>query len=113
MVLALIGLRGETNGRDTLRVSWQRQRWGNRPVVASERLYPIRRPVAAACAGAAVAILGGLIGLGGAEFRLPIFDRGLCAFSAPRDSHQFAYQLCYSGNVGGVAAELPTQHQPY
>jgi uncharacterized membrane protein YfcA len=41
-------------------------------VIASERLYPIRRPLAAACAGAAVAILGGLIGLGGAEFRLPI-----------------------------------------
>jgi len=41
-------------------------------VIASERLYPIRRPLAALSAGAAVAILGGLIGLGGAEFRLPI-----------------------------------------
>jgi uncharacterized protein len=41
-------------------------------MIASERLYPIRRPLAAAAAGAAVAILGGLIGLGGAEFRLPI-----------------------------------------
>jgi uncharacterized membrane protein YfcA len=41
-------------------------------VIANERLYPIRRPLAAACAGATVAILGGLIGLGGAEFRLPI-----------------------------------------
>ena len=41
-------------------------------MIASERLYPIRRPLAAAFAGAAVAILGGLIGLGGAEFRLPI-----------------------------------------
>ena len=41
-------------------------------MIASERFYPIRRPLAAACAGAAVAILGGLIGLGGAEFRLPI-----------------------------------------
>lgn len=41
-------------------------------MIATERLYPIRRPVAAAFAGAAVAILGGLIGLGGAEFRLPI-----------------------------------------
>jgi uncharacterized membrane protein YfcA len=41
-------------------------------MIASERLYPIRRPLAAACAGATVAILGGLIGLGGAEFRLPI-----------------------------------------
>jgi uncharacterized protein len=39
-------------------------------MIASERLYPIRRPLAAASAGAAVAILGGLIGLGGAEFRL-------------------------------------------
>lgn len=39
---------------------------------SSEKLYPIRRPLAAAGAGAAVAILGGLIGLGGAEFRLPI-----------------------------------------
>lgn len=38
----------------------------------SQRLYPIRRPAAAFCAGAAVAILGGLIGLGGAEFRLPL-----------------------------------------
>jgi uncharacterized membrane protein YfcA len=41
-------------------------------MIATERLYPIRRPLAAALAGAAVAILGGLIGLGGAEFRLPI-----------------------------------------
>ena len=41
-------------------------------MIATERLYPIRRPLAAACAGAAVAVLGGLIGLGGAEFRLPI-----------------------------------------
>lgn len=38
----------------------------------SERIYPIRRPAAAFCAGAAVAVLGGLIGLGGAEFRLPL-----------------------------------------
>ena len=41
-------------------------------MIASERLYPIRRPLAAAAAGATVAVLGGLIGLGGAEFRLPI-----------------------------------------
>jgi uncharacterized membrane protein YfcA len=41
-------------------------------MIASERLYPIRRPLAAASAGAVVAMLGGLIGLGGAEFRLPI-----------------------------------------
>ena len=41
-------------------------------MIASERLYPIRRPMAAALAGAAVAVLGGLIGLGGAEFRLPL-----------------------------------------
>jgi uncharacterized protein len=39
---------------------------------ASERVYAVRRPVAAFCAGAAVAILGGLIGLGGAEIRLPL-----------------------------------------
>jgi uncharacterized membrane protein YfcA len=39
-------------------------------MIASERLYPVRRPFAAVGAGAAVAILGGLIGLGGAEFRL-------------------------------------------
>jgi uncharacterized protein len=38
----------------------------------NERLYAVRRPVAAFCAGAAVAVLGGLIGLGGAEFRLPL-----------------------------------------
>jgi uncharacterized protein len=41
-------------------------------MIASERLYPIRRPLAAVSAGAAVALLGGLIGLGGAEFRLPL-----------------------------------------
>jgi uncharacterized protein len=41
-------------------------------MIASERLYPMRRPIAAALAGAAVAVLGGLIGLGGAEFRLPM-----------------------------------------
>lgn len=41
-------------------------------MVTSERLYPIRRPLAAVLAGAAVALLGGLIGLGGAEFRLPL-----------------------------------------
>jgi uncharacterized membrane protein YfcA len=41
-------------------------------VITSERLYPIRRPLAAARAGAAVGTLGGLIGLGGAEFRLPL-----------------------------------------
>jgi hypothetical protein len=41
-------------------------------MIATERLYPIRRPLAAACAGAAIAVLGGLIGLGGAEFRLPL-----------------------------------------
>ncbi|MBX9592522.1 MAG: sulfite exporter TauE/SafE family protein [Hyphomonadaceae bacterium] len=37
-----------------------------------ERFYSVRRPLAAFCAGAAVAVLGGLIGLGGAEFRLPL-----------------------------------------
>jgi uncharacterized membrane protein YfcA len=38
----------------------------------SERHYSVRRPVAAFLGGAAVAVLGGLIGLGGAEFRLPL-----------------------------------------
>jgi uncharacterized protein len=41
-------------------------------MIATERLYPIRRPLTAMLAGGAVAVLGGLIGLGGAEFRLPI-----------------------------------------
>jgi uncharacterized protein len=41
-------------------------------MISSERLYPIRRPLAAVLAGATVATLGGLIGLGGAEFRLPL-----------------------------------------
>jgi uncharacterized protein len=41
-------------------------------MIATERLYPIRKPLAAFLAGVCVAILGGLIGLGGAEFRLPI-----------------------------------------
>jgi uncharacterized membrane protein YfcA len=41
-------------------------------MIANDRLYPIRRPLAAMCAGACIAVLGGLIGLGGAEFRLPV-----------------------------------------
>lgn len=41
-------------------------------VNAGDRHYPVRRPLAAFAAGAAVALLGGLIGLGGAEFRLPL-----------------------------------------
>jgi uncharacterized membrane protein YfcA len=36
------------------------------------RFYPVRKPLAAFLAGAAVALLAGLIGLGGAEFRLPL-----------------------------------------
>ncbi len=41
-------------------------------VHTGDRHYPVRRPLAAFAAGAAVALLGGLIGLGGAEFRLPL-----------------------------------------
>jgi uncharacterized protein len=52
-------------------------------VIATERLYPIRRPLAAFVSGAAVALLGGLIGLGGAEFRLPLLI-GLFALYAHR-----------------------------
>jgi uncharacterized membrane protein YfcA len=37
-----------------------------------DKQYVIRRPRAAFAAGTAVALLGGLIGLGGAEFRLPL-----------------------------------------
>ena len=39
---------------------------------SSLRRYPVRKPLAAFSAGAAVALLAGLIGLGGAEFRLPV-----------------------------------------
>src|SRR5438128_1322422 len=39
---------------------------------SGDRHYGVRRPLAAFAAGAAVALLGGLIGLGGAEFRLPL-----------------------------------------
>lgn len=41
-------------------------------VAAGARIYAVRRPFAAFFAGAAVALLAGLIGLGGAEFRLPL-----------------------------------------
>lgn len=37
-----------------------------------DKIYSIRRPMLACIAGALVGVLGGLIGLGGAEFRLPI-----------------------------------------
>lgn len=36
------------------------------------RFYAVRKPFAAFMAGAAIALLAGLIGLGGAEFRLPV-----------------------------------------
>jgi uncharacterized membrane protein YfcA len=36
------------------------------------RHYSVRKPLAAFMAGAAIALLAGLIGLGGAEFRLPL-----------------------------------------
>lgn len=36
------------------------------------RFYPVRRPIPAFGIGAAIGLLGGLIGLGGAEFRLPV-----------------------------------------
>lgn len=39
---------------------------------APTRFYAVRKPVAAFLAGAAIAMLAGLIGLGGAEFRLPV-----------------------------------------
>jgi uncharacterized membrane protein YfcA len=42
------------------------------PVTTSEPTHPGRRAVLAGLAGAAVGVLGGLIGLGGAELRLPI-----------------------------------------
>ena len=41
-------------------------------MVTSERFYSVRRPLAALLVGVGVALLGGLIGLGGAEFRLPL-----------------------------------------
>ncbi len=40
--------------------------------IDSARIYPVRKPAQAFVLGAAVGMLGGLIGLGGAEFRLPI-----------------------------------------
>jgi uncharacterized protein len=39
---------------------------------SNTRVYSVKRPVAAFLTGAAIALLAGLIGLGGAEFRLPI-----------------------------------------
>jgi len=39
---------------------------------APVRFYAVRKPVAAFFAGLAIALLAGLIGLGGAEFRLPV-----------------------------------------
>ena len=41
-------------------------------MVDQQRIYAVRRPWIAAASGALVGMLGGLIGLGGAEFRLPI-----------------------------------------
>jgi len=51
---------------------WRARQFARKVAPMEQRLYSVRRPVAAFCAGAAVAVLGGLIGLGGAEFRLPL-----------------------------------------
>lgn len=48
-----------------------------------DRNYEIKRPALAFFAGALIALLGGLIGLGGAEFRLPVLI-GLFALFAHR-----------------------------
>ena len=61
-------------------------------MIASERRYPIRRPMAAALAGAAVAVLGGLIGLGGAEFRLPLLIAVFAVFPHRAIPHKPANQ---------------------
>ncbi len=44
---------------------------GAEPAAESAGPVPLRVPAAAFAGGGAVAVLGGLIGLGGAEFRLP------------------------------------------
>jgi uncharacterized membrane protein YfcA len=45
-------------------------------MATSDEVEPVRRPLPTAIAGAAVGTLGGLIGLGGAEFRLPLLIAG-------------------------------------
>jgi uncharacterized membrane protein YfcA len=42
------------------------------PTLPAQRFYAVRKPVAAFLTGAGIALLAGLIGLGGAEFRLPV-----------------------------------------
>lgn len=42
------------------------------PAMQAQRFYAVRKPVAAFLTGAGIALLAGLIGLGGAEFRLPV-----------------------------------------
>jgi uncharacterized membrane protein YfcA len=86
---------------------------------SSQRLYLVRRPVAAFCAGAAVAILGGMIGLGGAEFRLPlliaIFDlypqravriNLLISLATLAASAAARLSLVHATNVSGYAVEI-------
>jgi hypothetical protein len=80
-------------------------------MISSERLYPIRRPLAATVTGAAVAILGGLIGLGGAEFRLPILIGIFALLPAPRGVHQSADLPRHTRHVGGDALEFPADGQ--
>jgi hypothetical protein len=80
-------------------------------VHTSDRHYPIRRPLAACAAGAAVALLGGLIGLGGAAFRLPLLIAVFASLSTSRHTHQPAYSL--APLAAAAVARLGFIHETY
>ena len=76
----------------------------------SDRIYSIRRPIAAFCAGAAVAVLGGLIGLGGAEFRLPLLI-AIFELFPHRAIRINLLKSCHAGGIGNNASWTRTHDQ--
>jgi uncharacterized protein len=74
----------------------------------SQRIYSVRRPVAAFCAGAGVAILGGMIGLGGAEFRLPLLIAIFAIF--PQRAVRINLLISLATLAASAAARLSLVH---
>lgn len=75
-----------------------------------QRVYAIRRPWTAVISGALVGVLGGMIGLGGAEFRLPILIAVFALF--PHRAVRFNLLVSFVTLVFAVMTRLKLNSTP-